>query len=127
MAIVKEKYSVEKDKKSIKTKFSAKLEFKNNISPNEREEVRNRLYYERSLKKSEKIINYLESEGWDSYISVGFGYKDYFYRNGVKMEIKSSKRKISLEILAKADGEVPRESIINTEDLNNFVLQGNSP
>lgn len=128
MAIEFIKHIIKVNKGEAKTIFEAKLSFKDEVAPNQREEIRKRLdcgNFENYWRNTEGInlekylyrnhFKYSEEDHLINYIRHFGG----FFQ---KYKFKPLKKNLSLNICAKADGKVGLEDMIDLGALNNFIL-----
>lgn len=133
MAIKKIKHVIKVDEGEAKTTFKAELSFKDEITPNQRKEIRKRLacgnferYWrntaEMNLEKYlyKKHFKYSKEQGIMEEITY------LAHRGGLsqKYKFKPQKRNLGLNISAKIEGEAKLEDMINLEELNTFILTG---
>jgi hypothetical protein len=111
------------------------MKFKDEVSPNNREEVKERLNYDKEdpidyfyYSGKSNIATYLVDNEWKQiFRKQNFKERtiyDLFKKEYVEMRLDISKRKLTLEVIAKSKRKIKNEGIINLDELNNFILIG---
>jgi hypothetical protein len=135
MTIINKLCTIHENKKGTSALFKVRMNFKDEVSPNNVEKVKERLSYNKEdpidyfyYSKKSNIATYLIDNGWkQSYERVNLNWGsiyDRFNKDGVQMKLNVSKRKLRLEIIAKSKRKIKNEEIINVDELNNFILTG---
>ena len=121
--------------KEAKTTLKASFRFKNEVAPENREKVKERINYDkfeeydmRYYRGDPNIATYLISNG----ASVGkkltpFSDKDktdYFYKNGCEYRINSSPKKLKFNIEVTSKNKKSLDEMLDLERLNKFILTG---
>lgn len=132
MTILKSEYKREFDGRRKTTNFYAKLSFKNQTQPLEKEKIRKRLSYDKKDPYEEQYYDG-ESNFITYFVDKGFSWENkplgggspYLYSpKGFRLNFKTSKKKLSLDVIAKGSGKIEEEEIVNLKELNEFLLTG---
>jgi hypothetical protein len=137
MTIVKSEYKVFHKDGEITTTLKAKLKYPKNVSDSDKKNLHSRVDYddfedydERYYFGKEDLGTYLVDNDINPRTTREFNARlrilNFYkfvnnYKNKIEYFFSPSFNKSGLNVIAKAKGEIPREDIINLEELDSFI------